>query len=73
MIMRGDVLWRVDWPRLDAAGLASLARWVAGVLLAAGGASLLVKRLGLAQRSASAPERRNRLIPFTALWERWRR
>jgi hypothetical protein len=73
MIERGDVLWRVDWPRLDAAGLASLARWVAGVLLAAGGATLLVKRLGLAHRSASAPERRHCLIPFTALWERLRR
>jgi HupE / UreJ protein len=73
MIERGEVLWRVDWPRLDAAGLASLARWVAGVLLAAGGASLLVKRLGLAHRSVSAPERRNCLIPFTTLWERLRR
>jgi hypothetical protein len=48
MIERGDLLWRVEWPRLDAAGLATLARWVAGVLLAAGGAGLLVKRLRLA-------------------------
>jgi hypothetical protein len=53
MIERGDLLWRVEWPRLDAAGLATLARWVAGVLLAAGGARLLVKRLRLARRAAS--------------------
>jgi hypothetical protein len=55
MVERGDVLWRVEWPRLDAAGLASVARWLAGVLLAAGGASLLVKRLRAGRRSALPP------------------
>jgi hypothetical protein len=59
MIERGDVLWRVEWPRLDAAGLATLARWVAGVLLAAGGASLLVRRLrGVPAAAPAALERR---------------
>jgi HupE / UreJ protein len=45
MTERWDVLSRVPWPSLDAAGLASLARWVAAVLVAAGAAGLLLKRL----------------------------
>jgi hypothetical protein len=61
LIERGDVLWRVEWPRLDAAGLASVARWVAGVLLAAGGASLLVRRLRAGRRSALPPRDRGEL------------
>ena len=48
MIERGEVLWRVEWPRLDSAALATLARWVAGGLLAAGAvrviASVVEKR-----------------------------
>ena len=34
MAERADVLWKVQWPALDAAGLTVLARWVAGILLA---------------------------------------
>jgi hypothetical protein len=42
MIERGEVLWRVEWPTGDGAHLTILARWVAGVLLAAGG--VIVRR-----------------------------
>jgi hypothetical protein len=41
MIDRGNILWQTEWPRLDASALATLARWVAGVLLAAAAARLL--------------------------------
>lgn len=36
MIERGEVLWKVPWPRVNAAGVATAARWAAGILLAAG-------------------------------------
>src|SRR5436189_252097 len=45
MIDRADVLWKTPWPRPSAAGLAILALWVAGILLAAGGLSVIAKRL----------------------------
>jgi HupE / UreJ protein len=45
MIDRADVLWKTPWPRPSAAGLAILAFWVVGILLAAGGLSAIVKRL----------------------------
>ncbi len=38
MIERGDVLWQTEWPRLDAQALTTVARWVAGLLLAAAAA-----------------------------------
>jgi len=44
MIDRGEVLWKVEWPKLDAPSLTVLARWVAGVLLAAGAVHVLRKR-----------------------------
>jgi HupE / UreJ protein len=44
MTERADVLWKTDWPRLDAAALATLARWTAGLLLAAGAARLVARR-----------------------------
>src|SRR4029453_3164463 len=44
MIERGDVLWKVEWPQLDGAGLAVLARWVAGFLLAAAGVRFFARR-----------------------------
>jgi hypothetical protein len=47
MIDRAAVLSKTPWPRPNAAGLAILAFWVAGVLLAAGGISLIAKRLRL--------------------------
>ena len=46
MLERGDVLWKTEWPQLNAAGLATLARWVAGVLLLAGAVHFLAKRAG---------------------------
>src|SRR5262245_17161090 len=44
MIERGDVLWKVEWPQLDGAGLAVLARWVAGLLLAAAAVRFFARR-----------------------------
>ena len=35
MIERGEVLWKFPLPKLDGAALATLARWTAGILLAA--------------------------------------
>lgn len=46
MTERWQVLRQAEWPRLDAAGLISLARWAAVLLLAFGAARLLVKWLG---------------------------
>lgn len=34
MTERADVLWKIEWPTIDAIGLMMLARWVAGILLA---------------------------------------
>jgi HupE/UreJ protein len=48
MIDRADVLWKAPWPGPSAAGLAILALWVAGILLAAGGLSVIAKRLRFA-------------------------
>ena len=48
MIDRADLLWKTPWPRPSAAGLAILALWVAGILIAAGGLSVIVKRLRFA-------------------------
>ena len=48
MIDRADVLWKTPWSRPSAAGLAILALWVAGIVLAAGGLSAVAKRLRLA-------------------------
>ena len=46
MVERGDVLWKVPWPRLDAAALFTLAAWLIGALLAAFVFRLLAKRAG---------------------------
>jgi len=46
MIERGEVLWKVRWPQLDAAAVSTLATWVAGALLAAFVFRFLVKRAG---------------------------
>src|SRR5207248_10950843 len=46
MIDRGEILWQTEWPRLDAAALATLARWVAGVLVAAAAGRLLARWWG---------------------------
>jgi hypothetical protein len=52
MIERGDVLWKVDWPQLDGAGLAVLARWVAGLLLVVAGVRFFAKRARIARGPA---------------------
>ena len=46
MIDRGDVLWKTEWPRLDAASIAILARWVAGLLIAAAAVRFIARRAG---------------------------
>ena len=58
MIDRADVLWKTPWPRPSVAGLAILALWVAGILLAAGGLSVIAKRLRFAPGNAvPSPQR----------------
>jgi len=44
MIERGDVLWKIEWPQLDGAGLAVLARWVAGLLIVVAAVRFSAKR-----------------------------
>jgi len=43
MLERWEALRQVEWPRLDAASLVTLARWAAALLLAFGAANWLVK------------------------------
>jgi hypothetical protein len=65
MTERWQVLRAAEWPRLDAAGLVSLARWAAVLLLAFGAARLLAKWVGrkfpprveLPERQMEQPER----------------
>jgi hypothetical protein len=57
MIDRGEILLRTDWPRLDAPALAALARWVAGILLAAGLVHLARRHAG-AFLSRRLPQKR---------------
>jgi hypothetical protein len=45
MVDRAEVLWKVPWPTLDGAAIASLARWVAGILVVAGAIRWIAKRL----------------------------
>jgi hypothetical protein len=45
MVDRGELLWKTPWPQPSVAGLAILAFWVVGILLAAGGLSVVAKRL----------------------------
>src|ERR1700682_6399877 len=44
MVERAEVLWKVEWPELNGEALTTLARWVAGVLLAAGIVVFLARR-----------------------------
>ena len=66
MIERGEVLWKIDWPRLDGAGLAVLARWVAGLLLVAGAVSFIAKRVRVSHRSALPCEAPKGVPPVTS-------
>jgi hypothetical protein len=52
MIERGDVLWKVEWPQLDGASLAVLARWVAGLLLAVVAVRFFARRARIARGTA---------------------
>ena len=54
MLERGQALMTVPWPRPTFAGLATLAFWIAGLLLAAGGLRLLMNRLQ-SSRPIAAP------------------
>jgi hypothetical protein len=51
MIDRVAALWAVPWPRPTGAGLVILAIWIAGIFLAAGGVSIVTKRLRIAKDS----------------------
>jgi hypothetical protein len=55
MLERADVLWKVNWPRLDAAAVALLAAWVAGLLLAAGAVGFIARRMRFAGRFGRPP------------------
>jgi hypothetical protein len=44
MIERGEVLWKAEWPAIDATTLTTLARWVAAILVAIGVVRFLSKR-----------------------------
>jgi hydrogenase/urease accessory protein HupE len=45
MLDRADALWKTPWPRPTVAGMAILAFWIAGILIAAGALSQLARRL----------------------------
>jgi hypothetical protein len=55
MIDRADVLWKTPWPRPNATGLAMLAFWLVGIVLAARGLSVIAKRLRLATGAELRP------------------
>jgi hypothetical protein len=55
MAERADVLWKTEWPQLDAPGLATLARWVAGALLAAAAVRFLGPRAAALVARKRAP------------------
>jgi hypothetical protein len=56
MIDRGAVLWAVEWPQIDAVAVVALARWTAGILLAAGAATWLVRRLSRRPEPTPSPQ-----------------
>jgi hypothetical protein len=61
MLERGEVLWKVEWPELNREALTTLARWVAGVLLAVGIVAFLSKRApAILSRLRRVPEKAHR-------------
>ncbi len=58
MIERADALWKTPWPRPTAAGIASLAFWAVGILLALGGVSVIAKRLRITSGDGLPPPQR---------------
>ena len=55
MLERGGVLWKVNWPKLDAAGIAELVAWVVALLLASAAAVFVAKRIRFADRFLRPP------------------
>jgi hypothetical protein len=55
MVERGDVLWKVDWPRPDPTDLAMLARWVAALLLLGAAGWFIARRMGVGDVRPEAP------------------
>jgi hypothetical protein len=61
MLERGELLWKVEWPELNGEALTTLARWVAGVLLAAGIVAFLSRRApAILSRLRRVPEEAHR-------------
>lgn len=59
MMERGKVLRSVEWPRLDAAALSTLAAWAAGLLLAAGAVRVAPRLAGRARAAVSGGQARS--------------
>ena len=58
MVDRAGALWATRWPQPTIAGLAILAVWIAGILVAAGAITIIAKRLRLVTGPAlPSPER----------------
>jgi hypothetical protein len=57
MLDRGQALLSAPWPRPSLAGFATLAFWIAGILLAAGGLRLIAKRLNFLASPAAPAQR----------------
>jgi hypothetical protein len=55
MTERGEVLWKVEWPRWEGTSVATLATWVLAILVVAGVASLAAKRLRAARAAQMMP------------------
>ena len=55
MTERGTALLNAPWPRPTLAGVATLAFWIAGILLAGGGLRLIARRLAAAPVPERAP------------------
>ena len=53
MLERGDALLKVPWPRPSLGGVAILAFWIAGMLVAAGAIMVIARRLRLTGRLAA--------------------
>jgi hypothetical protein len=59
MVDRAQLLWKTPWPQPSVAGLAILAFWVVGILLAAGALGVMARRLRLTpSEPLSSPQRR---------------
>lgn len=55
MIDRAEALWKMPWPGPSMEGLAIVAAWFAGILLAAGGLSIVAKRLRITSGEVLPP------------------